>query len=169
MTVVTIPPRHTAGTHTHATPEAITTQATRARSTTLASRAAEIAVIQVGLTHLHDDPHRMAVVIDQAVDLRRALQSDHTASQSILSALRQITDHGTASLVRASRSHAAALASATNAAAYSLGPLSQCLVDELDVPTARTTVAIAERFIHTAVLASTQLDHGLAVALNQQR
>ncbi|MDN5744090.1 MAG: hypothetical protein L0H31_03095 [Nocardioidaceae bacterium] len=133
-------------------------------------RRAELAALHAEITRASMWPGRAAVVIDQAVDLRRELQSDHAEAHTILHALHPVAGRGEldASALTAATSSAATLVSATNAAAYSLGPISRCLTDELEISAARAMTTISERFIETALLTSIQLDYHLVAAVQER-
>lgn len=135
----------------------------------LDARRAELAALHVEITRASTDFGRSAVVIDQAVDLRRELQSDHADARGILHALHSVIERGglAASALTPAPSSAATLVLSTNAAAYSLGPISRCLIDELELSAARTVATLSERFIETAVFTSLQLDHQLLAAVRQ--
>lgn len=133
-------------------------------------RRAELVALRAEITRASTWPGRAAVVIDQAVDLRRELQSDHAEACNILHALHGVADRGEldAAVLASATSSAATLVSATNAGAYSLGPISRCLTDELEISAARTMATISERFIDTAILTSVQLDHHLVAAVHHR-
>lgn len=144
--------------------------ASSARSS-LAPRRTELAALHAEISRVGESPEHAAVVIDQAVDLRRELQSDHAEACSILRVLHSVAEGGgpeAAALTEATTS-AATLVSATNAAGHSLSPISRCLVDELEVSAAQAMTTIAERFTDTAILTSIQLDHALVEALHRRK
>lgn len=142
---------------------------TSSARSSLAPRRAELVALHAEISLASELPDRAAVVIDQAVDLRRELQSDHAEACGILRALHNVTGWGGAgaSALADATTSAATLVSATNAAGHSLSPISRCLTDELQLSAARTMATIAERFTETAILTSIQLDHAVVTAVDR--
>lgn len=134
----------------------------------LVARGDDLAAFHHEIARAERQPCRAVVVIDQAVDLRRALQSDHADAGEILRALHSVPSQRLqdAQLVLAMTSAISTSATvhfAVNAASSSLGPISRCVVAELDTSAARAVAVLAGRFIRTGVWTSHRLTDHLTV------